>query len=360
MNADPLVANILNGVTYPPEREDEGPPEQWQPVDLAPFLDGTWSPPKPEVLYRSDGTGLFYRGNVNWIHGPSGSAKTFIMLRAVADEIIAGRHVVWIHYEDPDASKLTDRLLRYGVPREEILARFHAFLPRGEPATSGIGWVLDIAAHYDADLVIIDSVGEALNAEGIQEKEDAEVGRWLVKVARVVADGGRTFIGIDHSTLAEPGRLDASGTKRKRAAVTGAGYVSEVITPATKDRAGTYRLTCSKDRMGNYAMGDVVALVQLTPSPLTGSIDLRLVPPVTEEEREEAAALVCARAAVRALEEEGTALSKNTLLSLMNVKGRKTVKEAGIDLAVARGCITVEPGPNRSRLHRFQTWDGLR
>lgn len=355
---DPMGRRILDGLNLD-EPETEAP-QAWRPVDLAPFLDGSWSPPKPDVLRRTDGLGLFYRGNVNWLHGASGTAKTFIMLQAAVDEIHDGRHVVWVHYEDPDPSKLTDRLHRYGLTVEQITNQFHVLLPRGEPATYGMGWVLDLVDQVGADLVIMDSIGEALNAEGIQEKEDAEVGRWLLNVARAVADAGHTFVGIDHSTLAGPGRLDASGTKRKRTAVTGAGYVSEVITAPTKTRPGTFRITCSKDRLGNYAMGDVVALAQLTPDPVTGSITLRLVPPVAEEEREEAAALVCARAAVRVLEAEEEALTKNALLALMQVKGRKATKEAGIDLAVARNCISVEHGPNRSKLHRFKTWDGLK
>ena len=48
---------------------DADPAASWQPVDLGPYLDGSYEPPVPCLLSRSDGAALLYPGRVHWLSG---------------------------------------------------------------------------------------------------------------------------------------------------------------------------------------------------------------------------------------------------------------------------------------------------
>ena len=92
----------------------------WWPRDLRRVLAGEQKPP-PDLLMRSDGRGVFYRGRVNSVFGVSGDGKTKLVLAAAVEEIRAGRSVLFVDFEDDEAGVAEALLEHVG----------HLFTPRG-------------------------------------------------------------------------------------------------------------------------------------------------------------------------------------------------------------------------------------
>ena len=104
------------------------PARPWQPVDLTTVLDGAWEPPQAAVGRRSDGVGLFYPGKTHTVASESEAGKTWFALSACIDELTAGRHVLYLDFED-DEGTLVRRLLALQIPPDLILSNFHYLKP---------------------------------------------------------------------------------------------------------------------------------------------------------------------------------------------------------------------------------------
>ncbi len=322
----------------------------WYRVDLGPVLAGAVTRVVPTVLRRDDGQHLFYPGRVNGLHADSGLGKSMVLAVAAAQELNAGASVGWVDFEDPDATTIVERLRMFVVDDATITDRFHYYGPR-EPFTDLAVETL-IGDLAGCTLVVIDSMGEAFGLEGLDENKDVDVGPWLRRVARVLADAGPAVVLVDHATKAADNPLHPSGSKRKRAAITGASYLLEASKPLTRDDGGRLRLTCAKDRHGTFRRGDAAATVDFALYP-DGGVSVKVWAPLEQNNSPEDRLHIVARAAVRAAKTAAEPLTQNRLLALMNVKAAASIKRAGIDEAVARGALRADPGPNRATLHVF-------
>jgi hypothetical protein len=112
------------------------------------------------------------------------------------------------------------------------------------------------------------------------------------------------------------------------------------------------RLTCAKDRHGNYRRGEVVAYLVMECPPF-GRMNLELFAPSLTESKIDLAVILAARSAVKAARKEGKPLSQTSLVGLMDVKAGTDVKRGGIDLAVARGALMESSGPRHSRMFAY-------
>lgn len=243
------------------------------PVDLRPVLDGTAQRPEPTILRRDDRQALFYPGQVNGLHGDSGTGKGWVALVAIAQQLRAGRHVIMVDLEDVPES-IVARLRQLGVTDDEMTDRLIYIRPTVELGPLAVAWLLQIITERDVSLVVIDSLGEAFGLAAIDENHDAEVGPWLRAVARVLADAGPAVILIDHSTKANDNPLHPSGSKRKRAAIGGASYYVTAPKPLSAEHGGRLRLTCAKDRHGTFARGETVADIVMQIGPGTCRVDV--------------------------------------------------------------------------------------
>lgn len=330
--------------------------ESWWRVDLGPTLRGEVVPVLPTLLCREDGPGLFYPGRVNELHADSGIGKTWAALEAAKQELKAGRNVGWIDYEEPDATTAVGRLRALGCTDGEIAAGLHYHSPKDSTSLLALDLIVNEIIDAGIGLVVIDSLGEAFGLDSVNEDRDNEVGPWLRRVARVLADTGAGVILIDHSTKANDNPLHPSGSKRKRAAITGASYLVDALEPLTKDRGGRLRLTCAKDRHGHYRRGEVAAEIVLTVYPDDG-MTVHVVAPEHREHDPDERLRVIARAAVRAVkkrqEDTGQPISLRQLKEVMAVKAGSESKTAGIEHAVENGAIRIEVGPRGAHLHHY-------
>ena len=340
-----------NGNGQPP---NAGPDESWQRIDLKPVFDGARRSLTPTVLVCEDGYGLFYPGRVNGIHSDSGIGKSWIVALGVAEELLAEHHVIVVDFEDDESaivSRLHDSL---GVKKELIVEYLHYHAPKEPFDDDAVAAIEADARKYAVTLLGVDSLGEAFGLEGIDENKDVEVGPWLRRVTRRLADTGAAVFIVDHATKAADNPLHPSGSKRKRAAITGASYLVEATLPLTREHGGCLRLTVAKDRHGHRRRGAEACTIEFTVYP-DGGMTAHLWPPAVSRrvgEDPEAKVRDAARAAVAAAKKAGRPLVGNSLVELMP-KARKANKLAGIDHAAAEGALSTEKGPRNAVLYRY-------
>jgi hypothetical protein len=146
--------------------------------------------------------------------------------------------------------------------------------------------------------------------------------------------------------------LHPSGSKRKRAAITGASYLLDVERPLTRADGGRLRLICAKDRRGNYRRGDLAATIDLAVYP-DGGVTAHVFAPIAQDGSAAARLDAIARAAVKAAKDAARSLTQRELEALMSMKAGHDLKRAGIETAISRGALRTEVGPRRALLHVY-------
>lgn len=330
----------------------------WRPVDLSAAVAGQKLRPAPTLLEREDGRCLFYRAQVNGVHGGDGVGKSYVLLIATIQELEAGRAVVWLDFEDPDEVTIISRLRDFGVPGETILDRFHYVHPETEATPAAIAEVCDLVRMTGAELAVIDSVGEAFGLDGVNEDRDNEVAPWIRRVARPLAGTGAAVGLIDHGVKNPDNALHPSGSKRKRAAVTGASYLVEAVRTLSKEYGGgQLMLTTAKDRHGNFTRGKPAALIDIGSYDDGGMTAHVRAPAIAEAASQSRNDLVVAKAAVVAVKELCEQMDRPPSMAVveerMKVKARAQAKRAAVDLAVGLGALREDVGPRRSRVFTY-------
>ncbi|MBK8445415.1 MAG: AAA family ATPase [Micropruina sp.] len=192
--------------------------------------------------------------------GESGCGKSWTLLVVSQQLLDADKQVLYIDYES-NARKIIGRLINLGLQRDQ-LARFHYLRPDTKIDDKAydhrMAELLTIAEK--CELVVIDSVGEALSMEGHKPNEDDEVAKWFRRIPAVLATVGPAVVCLDHVTkTSDPSTLWPIGSQRKRAAIGGTAYRQNIEEPFSRNVTGYSVLLCAKDRDGSYAQRQKVA-----------------------------------------------------------------------------------------------------
>lgn len=249
-----------------PEREDPDPSD-WEPANIGALLDGELEPsPTPHYLKASDeGVGLFYAGSINCLFGDSGSGKSWIAAKVAAEALEAGDVVLWIDLEQT-LMQTVERMVAVGTGRDALRDHFLRIAPRDD-IRADVKRATDLVDTHGVQLVVLDSLGEAFGIDGVNENNDDEVGPWQRDVLRVLTDlttAKPAILVIDHATKAKEAPLFPSGSKRKRAGWTGAGYLVE-SSGFSKDEPGWVDLKVAKDRHGARPAGQLALKLHMQP-----------------------------------------------------------------------------------------------
>ncbi|GAA3211171.1 AAA family ATPase [Microbacterium terregens] len=321
----------------------------WEPIDLSGITDevaaGIDGRPEPALLTREDGAGLLYPGMVNGLHGESGSGKTWLALHACAQEMRAGHAVAYIDHEG-DPRSIVARLMDLQVTADQIVRHFRYSQPE-TPFSDGAGLLLTGLQDEEVRLVVIDSTGEGLALAGAKPNADDEVARWFREVPRRIADHGPSVLLLDHSAKAAGGELWPIGSQRKRAAVNGAQYYIETLSPFGRDRPGAAKLVCAKDRHGRYIVGQQVATLHVTPG---DRLRITLAAPEPTERADHGGfrpTMLMERIS-SLLEREGALSSARIEQS---VTGRREVVRRALTLLVDEGNVTRSHGARGALVH---------
>jgi hypothetical protein len=126
----------------------KGALEVWAPIDLLDAVHGTKTRPQADLFTRDDGQCIFYRGQFNGLHGTDTVGKSFVALFCAVDELNAGRHIIWLDFEDPDETNVVGRLQDLGVHDELIVQNFHYFNPQSAPTDADIDQLCRYARQW--------------------------------------------------------------------------------------------------------------------------------------------------------------------------------------------------------------------
>lgn len=224
----------------------------WAPIDLGPYLDGTYLPAVPTLLPRSDGVCLLYPGLTHSIHGESESGKSWIAQVEAARLIRQGQHVVMIDFES-DAGTVTERMVSLGCTGDDIKIYFHYLAPEVKPGSTQeeyAAWLRLFSGRYA--LIVIDGVTDALGIWGLKTTDNDDYSAFARNFPRALAtQTGAAVLMIDHVTKDKDNRgRFALGGQAKMNTLTGAAYVVDVVEPMGRGLRGVLALGLAKDRPG--------------------------------------------------------------------------------------------------------------
>ena len=330
-------------------------PLTWTPVDLAPVLDGRCVTKPPSVLERIDGVRLFYPGRLNLLMGEPESGKTWIAMHAVAQQLAAGKHVVYLDYEDV-VDGAVERLKAIGAESDAMLAHLSyidspllidalaedtlkaLFERRGAPA-----------------FVVLDGVTEAMGVLGLDPNKGVDVAGFYRGIPRWFADQGAAVTLLDHVTKDREGRGRwAIGSQHKVSGLDGAAYAVDVVRPFGRQRNGHAKILVSKDRPGHVRQHEgaarCVGVFELDSWP-DGKATARLLAPapMTDPDKPFRPTVLMERVS-RVLEAAVAPLSARGVRSL--VQGKATMVDTALEILVAEGYVARDDGKRGAALHR--------
>lgn len=206
--------------------------------------------PSPDVA------GLLYAKRINSVYGSHTAGKTWFSLWCANE---SEQPTLYIDYED-SASGFKART---SAMDEKLSKKVVHHRPTGPINVTS---VLAAIERFGVGLVVIDSVGEAMASMGLDSNAEKDTTRWMAEVADAIADAGPAVLLVDHIAKKNEGTPTQVGSFRKAAAITGASFVLENKVGFSREKAGQSILTCTKDRNGTFATGEVVAKVDFLPT----------------------------------------------------------------------------------------------
>lgn len=286
--------------------EDGIPSGGWEPIDLTPYLDGTFEPPVPTVLRRTDGLALMYAGMTHSFHGESESGKSMIVQGEAAALLADGQRVLYLDYE-ADPGSVAHRLVMMGAPAARVgdQAYFTYIQPEGDydntpESRAAFARLLD----REYALAVVDGVTEALTQAQAKLRSTGGLGgndditAWHNHLPRRIARRtGAAVVQIDHVAKSAETTRFAIGGQAKMATITGAAYYVKPLSPLAKGQVGEVEIHVAKDRHGyvrSRAEGpfDLKTRMQLVAVAVVDGrhdrIVVELLPPVSQPDNHDA------------------------------------------------------------------------
>lgn len=333
-------------------------------ADIRSVLAGSLEPVQPTMLCRTDGRALFYPSRLNVLQGSPASGKTWVSRMIALSVIQNGGHVMILDWEDT-VQAFVAGLLALGAHPDEIAKYVHFLKPDSSCSNAKI--LRDVKA-LRIELLIIDSVAEALNFCGLSEDKPDEYLRWLAQLPRQAANAGTTVVMLDHIVKSKDEQgFWARGTGAKLGACDGATY-NVRSSGFNQTTSGHIYLTVAKDRPGGLPakQGEKAAKIWMNPSEggkIVGtSVDIPPVEPTTSagkaDKKEHERAGQREAIANRILEVLDSPMTQNELLSVMRSRRgagpliftNAHVPDVLVDLVDAKA-ITHSIGKNRSNVY---------
>lgn len=262
--SDHVDLTAMIGTQGEPEADDDeiGDWDRRDLVELAKrMIEGDYEAERPVFLEVTDGMPLFYRGRIHSIFGPPGGGKTWVGLYALAERLQAGERCAMFDWEDAEQGT-TQRLLQLGCTLDD-LARFDY---RNPTSSLLYGWKQIETDKTPWTMIVIDSAGEALAAQGVELNDDKGTAQWFQLAKKLARRPEKpSIVMLDHvpkNAGDEPAKM-AIGSQRKLAAITGASYRCDTLIEPARGKDGKLKLVTAKDRLGNRPKGSTACEVHL-------------------------------------------------------------------------------------------------
>jgi hypothetical protein len=240
---------LAAAVDYEPGIDyDEEPGTTWEPVDLGPILRGETTRPEPTIgLCRSDGLRLVYPGKEHTVIGEMESGKSWFAMACAVAELNAGRHVVYIHFEESEATDTVERARALGATDRDILDRFH-FVAPNEPV---LAERMAVLVGYGPSLAVLDGVNEAMSLHTMGIRDEDGVALFRRRLVKPFTARGVAVLGADH-VVKDRDKRDRSplGSIHKGNGLTGSLILLENAEPFGRGERGRSHVYVTKDRPG--------------------------------------------------------------------------------------------------------------
>lgn len=252
--------------------------------DMAALLAGDIRQELPVMMTRSDGSALLYAGKMHMFQAEPSSGKTWLAVYAVDEVLRAGGAAVVVDYEDT-ATGFLGRLLAGGARPADIGERFRYVHPDGPFGPAERRRLFALVEELNADLVVIDGVGESLTRQGLSEDKATDWNTWSAMLPRPLAETGAAVLMLDHVAKdpEQRGRW-ARGTGAKLGTIDGVSYHVKIRRAFSRQKAGQVDLVVAKDRPGGVgAIGETAAVVSIEPHANGERVVMRVDPYTAEK-----------------------------------------------------------------------------
>jgi len=318
------------------------------------ILSGNYKHIEPTILRRTDGQCLIYPSKLSWLAAPPESQKSFIALYACVQQMMEGKPVVFVDFEDNPETAI-DRLIKIAVGEQldnlnETVRTWcygPAYADGSRDKSKKLFYYMQASRAFDirmrskilqiirkgAGLVVIDGCAVALSLSGLDENVNGDVNKWISAVSYPLTSAGAAVLVIDHVAKTQSvgggayANRSARGAGSKLASVSGTSLLAEVRQSPSAFSGGEIELILGKDRPGRVrcfrkGQNKRVAGVLIT-TPMTEGregIQMRILPAdeVVKQAEEKRYDLVCAEHISKIVKELGP-ISKTEI--------RKVLKE---------------------------------
>lgn len=276
------------------------PGASWKPVDLGEIIKSDRPRVQTEILERSDGVAIFYKGKLASIYGEAEAGKTWLVRAALASEILKGARVAVFDFED-DAQAFVENMLNLGLTAQQLVEQ--AVFIRPHEGLSPEAEAQMLAALDPApSIVAIDGVTESFSLEGLDPYRGEDIATWTNKLARaIIRATGAAVVSIDHvvKDRESRGRWPIGGVHKLNSL--DAAFRMDAVEEFGRGKDGVSNLWLAKDRPGylkayqdkdkivgrvNFVSGDDGEIAISVDPPLTGDagdwLPTRLMAKVSE------------------------------------------------------------------------------
>lgn len=332
-------------------------------VDLS-WLDGGQPPvvDPPTICRRADGTALFYKGKVNGIFGDPECGKTWLAQAAIIETLLDGGTAAMVDVDHNGPNHTAARLLLLGGDLAErtdlasLLAdpsRFRYYQPDDADELRA---AIDDLVHRAPDVLLIDSIGEAIPMYGANTNDGDEITNAMRFLCTRPADAGSCVITIDHLPKSTEARSTgyAIGSIAKKRMIRGAYLRAEARNQPAPGQIGRITLRIEKDTAGELrkASGGGYAgtlTLDSTRSETHGTTAWSIAREEAPKNDDGTFRPTKLMEAISRYVEDNDQCTQRDVQS--DVPGKDKYVTQALKLLIHEGFISTIPGPRGSRLH---------
>jgi hypothetical protein len=207
--------------------------------------------PPPDYVRRDDGTCLFYAGKVNGVFGDPEHGKTWLAQLAIVQALNEGGTAAMLDVDHNGPQATAGRLYLLGAELDAISDpdRFRYYEP--EDGEELLNAVTDIT-NRRVDVTVLDSLGEIFPMLGVKTNDGDEITTAMRQVLTRPALAGSCVITIDHLPKSTEARTSgfAIGSIAKKRMIRGAYLRADAKTKPSPGAIGRITLRIEKDTTG--------------------------------------------------------------------------------------------------------------
>ncbi len=315
-------------------------PHSWVPRSL---IQLAALPPEPPALI-----GLLYPGYNHLLSGESEALKTWLAIAAAAEELRAGRGVLWVDGDDVGAGALLERLTLLGATADQVDRLFGYVLPDEPFGDDMRPTVIDVVRDLACRLAVLDGFNPLMTIHGLDPNSGTDVEKFYA-LFNPIRRLGVANVFTDNVVKSKDGRDGgwAIGSERKRSKAEvhlGMRKLEALVRGGT----GRSKIDVHKDRPGHLSRPCAGLFVVESVDGYSWRID----PDESRGDQGEFRPTHLMEKVSRWLERLSDPQSMN------QIESAKLGKAAYVRTAVTRlvedGYATEFPGPNRARLVRLE------